>query len=129
MRHIIIITILFGLTNFTYSQTIEKEFVGEWKLIETMSDPGDGSGKFHKIDSEKTLKIEPNGKIKSNGELCYLSTTTENRTNGQLIKDSNETILKSCDKKYKPIYKLTENFIIVYYPCKEGCAEKYEKKR
>lgn len=129
MKFITTSIILFGLINSTYSQTIDKGFVGEWKLIETMIDPGDGSGKFYKVDSEKTLEIEPNGKIKSNGEICNLSTKTENRTNGQLLKDSDETILSSCDNKYKPFYKLEERFLIVYYPCKEGCAEKYERKK
>jgi hypothetical protein len=127
MRYLIIIAVLFGITSFINSQTIDKRFIGEWKLIETMIDPGDGSGEFHKVDSEKTLEIEPSGTVKSNGDMCNLSINTDNKTYGQLKKDLNETILSSCNKKYKPYYKLKDEFLIVYYPCKEGCAEKYEK--
>jgi len=29
--------------------------VGNWKLIEVLEDPGDGSGTFMSVDSEKTI--------------------------------------------------------------------------
>lgn len=45
------------------------------------------------------------------------------------MKDSKETKLSCSAKKYKPLYKLKENFLIVYYLCKEGSAEKYENKK
>lgn len=33
----------------------DRELVGEWKLIEILSDPGDGSGTFKTVNSEKKL--------------------------------------------------------------------------
>jgi hypothetical protein len=129
MRLTLILTFLFGLAGFTNAQTIDTGFVGEWKLIETLNNPGDGSGTFYRVNSEKTLRIKLNGQIESNGNLCRLSTKTENSSSGQLIKLSNEMIFNSCETKLKIIYKLKGDNLIVYYPCKEGCAEKYKKKK
>lgn len=127
MGHTITLIFIFGLFGFSYAQNIDTKFAGEWELIETMIDPGDGSGKFNKVNSDKTLTIRINGNIESNGNLCQLTTKADNRTKAQLIRNKNETILDSCKKGYKIYYELREDFLIVYYPCKETCAEKYKK--
>ena len=38
-------------------EVTDVELVGTFKLIETLSDPGDGSGKFRKISSDKTIEF------------------------------------------------------------------------
>ncbi|NNJ37670.1 MAG: hypothetical protein HKP23_00325, partial [Flavobacteriaceae bacterium] len=33
----------------------EIEILGEWQLVEVLADPGDGSGKFKSVDSNKRI--------------------------------------------------------------------------
>lgn len=94
-----------------------------------MIDPGDGSGKFHKVESDKSLKIKSSGKIESNGDLSKLSTETGDRTYGKLLKVTNGIILNSHQTELKIYYELKGDSLLVYYPCKEGCAEKYKRKK
>ena len=40
---------------------------GTWKLTEILADPGDGSGTFNPISSNKKLIFDNNGNVTSNG--------------------------------------------------------------
>jgi hypothetical protein len=51
----------------------ETEITGTWKLVEVYLDPGDGSGDFEPVQSEKTVTFHGDGTVTSNGDLCTLS--------------------------------------------------------
>ena len=49
----------------------KNKLTGKWKLVEALADPGDGSGTFQPVESEKTIEFRNDGTlIVSNGFLC-----------------------------------------------------------
>lgn len=50
-----------------------QDLIGKWKVIEQLADPGDGSGTFNPIESDRTIQFFSDGTITINGDLCYMS--------------------------------------------------------
>ncbi|WP_452222106.1 hypothetical protein [Lacinutrix salivirga] len=48
-------------------KNFETGLIGNWKLIEVLVDPEDGSGTFQSIESNKTIEFKVNGIVKING--------------------------------------------------------------
>lgn len=114
------------------------EILGEWRLIEQLSDPGDGSGTFMPTDSNKTLEFFSDGTITSNGTLCYMNGQSTNASNGtyELISDAavdaqyeGFIFSENCDFPETKIgFNITaEGHLILWYFCIEPCAEKFIK--
>jgi hypothetical protein len=102
--------------------------VGKWKLSEVYSDPGDGSGKFTKVNGGKILEFTSEGEVSSNSSLCSMI------SNGLLHEESSYIISESSGNKNKLIidkcgyelnYELKGNQLTIYYPCIEGCGERF----
>ncbi|MDD3788879.1 MAG: hypothetical protein PHO94_09315 [Petrimonas sp.] len=74
MKKILVLLIFCGvLFSCDKSDDTENtELIGKWKLTEVLADPGDGSGTFHKVSSNKTIEFQPNGAITSNGSICEM---------------------------------------------------------
>lgn len=63
---LIIAGILFSCNNDDDSN-LNTDLIGNWQLIEVLSDPGDGSGTFSSVESDKTITFKSGGIIASNG--------------------------------------------------------------
>lgn len=113
------------------------ELVGVWRLVEQYADPGDGSGDFRKVDSDKTIEFFDDGIFSSNGNLCGLDITSGDLVYGTyVIKDSlnsfsvnNYLTPEDCNilQDYKVFVHMEGQSLILSYPCIEGCAQKYRK--
>lgn len=105
------------------------ELVGEWKLIEILADPGDGSGTFSSVESNKTIRFHQDGSITSNGTLCTMSPETTNPTTGTYSLADSTFIPSDChNPNYEYQFRHDGNTLIIIYPCIEPCLEKYRKK-
>lgn len=105
------------------------DLVGEWKLVEVLADPGDGSGTFKAIASNKTVTFHPDGTISSNGNLCDMSTEAINPTSGTYSVESSTFTSADCDNpEFNYPFEHDEYTLILTYPCFEGCQVKYRKK-
>lgn len=132
-----IIGILFSCTNDDSNQNvINSQLFGKWKLVETLKDPGDGSGTFESIDSEKTIEFFSNGTFIINGPLCGLSTSVGENTKGNVRHSNNSERYKlvaneecEMDNSFVEYIILIEDshLSIHYTACIEGCAQKYQK--
>jgi hypothetical protein len=98
---------------------------GKWRFSESFVDPGDGSGKWHKVpDSVKQYVLfYKNGKIGGN----YFT-----NSNRYKIKPKNTIAVISNDKKVENyFYKVNEKTLVISpgYPtfCFEGCSYKFVK--
>ncbi|NNE75565.1 MAG: hypothetical protein HKN31_00655 [Pricia sp.] len=69
-----------------------------WWLVEQYADPGDGSGDFTGVDSEKTIQFLQNGIFRSNGRLCNLNTITGPNSSGKYV--LNDTLTKFSFDNY-----------------------------
>ena len=107
----------------------ETELVGNWKLIEILADPGDGSGTFSSVESEKIITFKNDGTITSNGNLCDMSISSDNQTSG-IYNNFSESTFNSSDcnnPDYNFTFEQNGNILIINYPCIEPCKAKYKK--
>ncbi|NCT16504.1 MAG: hypothetical protein GW774_14745 [Flavobacteriales bacterium] len=104
------------------------ELIGNWKLIEVLADPGDGSGIFSPVESDKIISFESDGIITSNGRLCDISINSDNPTSG--IYSASDLTFRSSDcpnPDYDYTFEQDGNILIINYPCFEPCRAKYQK--
>lgn len=111
-----------------------QELLGKWKLIEQLSDPGDGSGVFNPIDSNKEIEFFSNGTMTVNGVLCYMSSEVGEQNSGSFsVLENNdyydgEIIPNDCDYAETKLYfKIEGSNLIIWYLCIEGCGQKFVK--
>lgn len=106
----------------------ENTLIGNWKLIETLADPGDGSGTFNTVQSNKIITFENDGIITSNGNLCDMSIDSDNATSGTYsITDMTFSSSDCSNPDYHFTFEENGNILIIDYPCIEPCRAKYEK--
>lgn len=117
----IVIGLLFSCNNDDNS---EPELVGSWQLVEILADPGDGSGKFEKVDSKKILEFNADGIVTSNGSITDISTTTS--VPSSLRYSETESVIFSDGFASLPFEIIGSNLIVTHL-CIEGCQSKYIK--
>jgi len=110
------------------SEDAVRSIVGKWKLSEVYSDPGDGSGKFTKVNGGKILEFTSEGEVSSNSSLCsMISNGLLHEESSYIISESsgnrNKLIIDKCG--YELNYELKGNQLTIYYPCIEGCGERF----
>jgi hypothetical protein len=141
MKKVAIILFVLFLTNCNSDDnkpSDETEFNGKWKLIEQYLDPGDGSGDFQPIESDRIIELLSDGTVSINGKLCVMSSEVGDiETGTYMITSSDEAdttydgeiIPNTCSSRSAKIYfdlSLSGN-LILWYPCIEGCAQKFTR--
>lgn len=130
---LLITTALFISCNTNDDTSIPEEvsLIGNWRLIEYLADPGDGSGVFTAIDSNKMVTFNPNGEITSNYSLCNMNVITEPQASSGTYSIVTGTIDTPNCLNASPLklqFEISdEGNLIIHYPCIEGCSEKYIK--
>ena len=105
------------------------DLIGKWKLIEVLADPGDGSGIFHSVSSDKIIEFQSNGTVTSNGSICDMSIESASSSSGTYsLSDStiNSPICSNSPLKIK--FHKEGSSLIISYPCNEACVARYIKK-
>lgn len=100
--------------------------IGKWELVENLSDPGDGSGVFEVVESDKTIEFFADSTVVSNGSLCYNNIEADGESSGTYT----ETEISSddCESVGIPIsFEWMDDTLIISYPCFEACQAKYSK--
>jgi hypothetical protein len=109
---------------------LQGDLGGVWHLKEVLTDPGDGSGRFFKVTSDKTIQFFEDHTVTSNGNLCDLSIeSTVTSTAKYSLVDSSFTS-KNCNYTGRNVlFRLqSSDTMLVYIPCFEPCVSKYVKK-
>jgi len=97
---------------------------GRWKLSEVLADPGNGSGTFQSVTSNKTLEFDNNGNVTSNGSICDMSTGTNLNSSGTYSL-TNRTINSNSCPNNTIQFELNNGSLILTYPCIEPCKAKF----
>ena len=100
--------------------------IGSWKLIAVLADPGDGSGVFQPVLSDKTITFETNRTISCRGNLCDLSIGSSLNTSGT-YSPNNATIQTTNCNQLQLTYEIEGNTLIINYPFIETCKAKYSR--
>ncbi|NNM18501.1 MAG: hypothetical protein HKP24_08010, partial [Croceitalea sp.] len=56
--------------------------MGTWQLVEILADPGDGSGTYTPVDSNKMIVFDNNGRFSSNGAICSFAAAVNENVEG-----------------------------------------------
>ncbi|WOI23408.1 lipocalin family protein [Nonlabens ulvanivorans] len=106
---------------------LTSDIVGTWQLTANLSDPGDGSGSFQSVSSNKTITFNADGTFTSNGDVCDMSITTSTNTNGT-YNTTDKTINANCGTTNLPISYTIDNLTMdISYFCIEACQSRYRK--
>ena len=118
---LIVITALISCTSCSKEDSKEKELVNKWHLIESLSDPGDGSGVFVKIESDAIMEFYDNNSLVFTENLCINGTSYTGTYS--LLKNK---IYPECAQEAALNFRIENNHLIINYNCIEACAEKFE---
>ena len=122
-----LVEILFSCSNIEEETSVTPPLlVGTWKLKEILFDPGDGSGTFQSVNSNKTLIFDTTGNVTSNGLICDMSIGTSANSIGT-YSEANSTINSTNCTNLTLNYELNADTLIIIYPYIEPCKAKYIK--
>ncbi len=131
---IILTLILLFSCSSNDSEKASVDLLGTWKLIEQLSDPGDGSGVFVPVNSNKTIEFKEDFTVYSNSTLCYMDSNSSDQSTGAFFAMEDTTSIEgtilpdNCEfSEAQVLYKIESNNLILYYLCIEPCAQKYVK--
>jgi hypothetical protein len=133
MKYLIALLLLLPLTTCSddaiFSPDSPQAILGTWQLTEVLADPGDGSGTYRPVESDKIIIFESNGTYTSNGAICSFSITVEENVVGTYEIISNSEFIINCPEENLANVTLTlENGILIAnFPCIEPCGQKYIK--
>lgn len=123
MKNIFLVLIIMGLL-VACKKDSSNGLIGEWKLIETLTDPGDGSGTFSPVSSSKIIEFHSNGTITSNGDLCSMNSAATSSSSGTYSTIDSIISGSTCTNLH---FTLNTNHLIIDYPCIEPCRAKFER--
>jgi len=118
------ITLLFSCTE---KDSIDPDLIGKWRLTEVLADPGDGSGTFQYVSSNKILEFHSDGTVISNGEICYMSIDSYSPSNGTYSISESKIYSSNCSDEGIKYQRSGITLVLTYPNCDEPCASKYLK--
>jgi len=119
--------ILVILSLFTSCKKNKRDsLTGTWELKEVLMDPGNGSGVFTAVGSDKNLVFHTNGNVNSNGIICDMSIESNTSTSGTYSEIDSSIISATCQNLIIK-YELSGDTLILIYPCFEACKAKYNR--
>lgn len=138
--YVIILSILlmFGCSSDDSKPTTNTSLIGKWKLIEQYFDPGDGSGDFQTVESQRIIEFFNDETVKINGDFCFMSSEIGDVETGVFTVTSDEASDTTFDGEITPdtcgsgnvkvFFNLQANgSLVLWFSCIEGCAQKFKK--
>lgn len=102
---------------------VNTSLMGQWKLIETFTDPGDGSGEWMPVNtSNYYIKFEPGDSIESS-----LSRGSGNAFKYKILTDSTLFLIYGEIDTVSYSYKIKGRFLTMEGGCFERCGMKFKK--
>ena len=102
--------------------------VGQWKLVEVLLDPGDGSGEYMPVESSRTITFAEDGTYTSNADICSLSEMSGEPASGNYKEVENGYTIE-CDSPFpSPLFLSLDNGdLIIAFFCIEPCLQKFKR--
>ncbi len=123
-----ILGILTSCSKEENENSVTTELVGQWKLIEQLADPGDGSGTFKSIDSQKIIEFSKNEIVTSkNGSLCQ--PYSDEHISSGTYSLSDKRISTNCQNANIAFigFEIKEGYLLLHFASYEGFSQKFEK--
>ena len=124
---ILLVVIVFVSCN-SDAEVADAELIGDWRLYQVLSDPGDGSGVFNSVNSDKVLSFNLDGSITSNGLMCSFDIDSNTPSIGTYSEEDMFFTTDACNQPNSEFaFEISGNILTVTYFCIEACAIKYIK--
>ena len=122
--------VLFLMVSYSCSEPeVENNnpLLGEWQLIEILSDPGNGSGVFVPVESDKYLLFNSDNVVNTNGSFCRFGHgDVGDNDSGEYSIETNMITPVDCLFDFGGIrFELNDSVLELSYLCDEACLEKY----
>lgn len=129
MKNYISCCLLFAMLSLSTCEKNDSALVGTWLLVEVLADPGDGSGVFTPVDSDRIIQFNDDGSYTANGDLCDFSTETSTSSVGHYDLVAGTISPENCATiGGTPIgLSVDGSTMIITYLCIEPCQHKYER--
>ena len=125
MKKTLVILVLLSLI-ISCKKKDSGSLTGTWLLKEVLMDPGNGSGVFTAVGSDKNLVFNTNGNVNSNGIICDMSIESNTSTAGTYSAIDSTIISTTCPNLTLK-YEISGDTLFLIYPCFEACKAKYIK--
>ncbi|NNF19952.1 MAG: hypothetical protein HKN61_09245 [Flavobacteriaceae bacterium] len=104
------------------------DIIGAWQLRAVLADPGDGSGEYEPVRSNKTIEFFEDGTFVSNVSFCGGSQESGEGFSGTYDPETGSIVPQGCAFPGSGIrYSFEGKNLIIHLPCIEPCGEKYKK--
>lgn len=138
-KYILLVLVIVSVSCFSddSTPTLDDSALGKWQLIEQLLDPGDGSGTFQTVQSQRIIEFFSDGKVTVNGGLCFIHTEIDDSQSGLYEMFSDEAtdinhdgvITSELCGNFKIYFDISaDGHLILWYPCIEACAQKFIRK-
>ncbi len=126
MKKGIVLLLLMGLFISCHKREVKptNALVGTWKMVASLSDPGDGSGVFIDVESDKVLEFNNDSIVTSNGTICSISALSDTPSTGIYHWDT-QTITSSCTSHF--YFNSDKTVLTLYFPGREPIGARFEK--
>jgi hypothetical protein len=126
---ILISTMFISCTKRDASPAANNGLVGKWKLVEALSDPGDGSGKFVSVREESSSIVEfrSDGSFREVKGIIYSSINPFNSY--KILDDKRVQLSMKNGSKPDPVIwyysDVTATTLTLGFGCTEPCSGKF----
>ncbi len=129
MKNYIAFCLFFSLLSLSTCEKNDSEVVGTWLLTEVLADPGDGSGVFTPVDSDRVIQLKDDGTYSANGDLCDFQIVANSSSSGLYDLEEGTISPENCATiGGTPIgLSVDGSTMIITYLCIEACQHKYER--
>ncbi len=103
-----------------------------WLLTEVLLDPGDGSGTFQPVTSDRQLTFFADGAFLSIGSLCNLDVNDAEEITGTINYEDGQLMFLNCFPNMSAEmlllpFTVTNDELILSFNCDEPCQFKYQR--
>jgi len=100
-----------------------------WELEATLFDPGDGSGVFESVESERRIGFI-SGKVATNGSFCDLTGIVGPETEARFDEVLDKIVVENCDASGEDMLlglEVSEDqeILTISLPCEAPCLLRY----
>jgi len=103
------------------------ELLGKWQLIETLEDPGDGSGTFQPVVNGKIIEFIEDNTIANLDSPFSCNSPDINLPIIATYSEKDKKITFSDCPDFSLGVEIKNGNLFLYPPCIEACASKYKK--
>ena len=137
MKKLILLTcLLFSIAACDATDPLYDPFTpnleGTWQLTEVLADPGDGSGTYQPVESDKTIAFFADGTFEASEDMCTRGRNEDLKSIGTYSLNDSSLTVTNCDfgvnqDEWKLKFSLDAGCLYLSIPCIEPCGEKYER--